>query len=173
MKKHVKRFLSESNIILILALISLTAFCIYTSTASARSIPSGKDRPRIQSDDDDIAPPMNPDSSQNAEPRNLNDPAIAHGNATSEPDSLTDRPESGVIGGESVTEGNDDAADEPDAEVEEPSPTVNGNETVLNEPQPQVEEPDPLVNQAQPSLEQPETVVPEAALPGDTEDGGE
>jgi hypothetical protein len=173
MKKYVKRFLSGCNIVLILALIGSTAVRMYTSTASARSIPSGKDRPLIQSDDDDIAPPINTDSSQNDEPKNLDDPASAHWNATSERDSLTNQPDSGVTGEEPAAEENDNAADEPDNDAEEPSSSVNGDETVLNEAQPQVEEPDPLVNQAEPPLEQPETVVPEAGLPGDTENGGE
>lgn len=108
---------------------------------------------------------MNPDSSQEAEPRYLDDLAFSPGAMTSEPDS-------GIIGAEPGTEGDDDSLNKPDTEVEEPSPTVNGGETDLNEPQPDVEEPLPLVNQAQPLLEQPETVVPKDIPPGDAETGG-
>jgi hypothetical protein len=154
MKKTVTIVLSASNMLSILAMLSLTTFCLYASTGIARDISSAKVQPRIQNDDTDIAPPMNPDNSQDSGPRDLDDPVFSPGSAASEPDSLTDQPDSGINEEGSATEPDDDTVDELDAEADEPQSADD--------------EPDPVLNQ-----EQPETVVPAGSPPGDGEAGGD
>jgi hypothetical protein len=65
---------------------------------------------------------------------------------TSDPDSLTDQSDSGMMEDKSERGDDSDSADESDSEVEEPLP---------------------LANEAQPQLKHPKTVVPEGGHTGD------
>lgn len=84
-----------------------------------------KEELRIQGDDTDIAPLINPESPQKPEPRDLEDPACSPGTMTSDPDSLTDQSDSGMMEDKSETGDGSKSADEYDSEVEELLPLVN------------------------------------------------
>ena len=170
---------SATNILLSLALLSLSAFYTYPGTAAAEDFSSAKERPLIQYDDDDLAPPVVPDTPWAPQPGDIEDPALSPDSAISEPDPLFDQtapvieqPEPEVIEEQPGADDGEDVVNEPGAAVEEPAPLVNGDEAVINEPEPVVEEPEPLVNQAQPIVEQPEPVVPQGEPPGDAEAEG-
>ena len=84
---------SATNILLSLALLSLSAFYTYPGTAAAEDFSSAKERPLIQYDDDDLAPPVVPDTPRAPQPGDIEDPALSPDSAISEPDPLFDQTE--------------------------------------------------------------------------------
>lgn len=153
------------RILFFLAAIFMIAAYSYQTPVMGADYSSNKDKPHVQYDPEDIAPPPVPDTPGAPEPNAIEDPALSPDSVISEPDPMIEQPEP-------VIEESAPYVEEGEPLVEQPAPLVEQGEPLVDEPDPLVEQPEPLVEQPEPLVDEAEPLVPEGEPLGDREAEG-
>ncbi len=163
---------SPVHILFFPAVILMIAVFGYHAPAFGANYSSNNDRPIIQYDPEDIAPPPVPDTPGAPEPNAIEDPALSPDSAISEPDPLIEQPEPRIEEPVPYVEEAEPYVEQTAPLVEEGEPLVNEPEPLVDEPDPLVEQPEPLVNEPEPLVDEPEPLVPQGEPLGDREAEG-
>ena len=156
MKNTQPGMLSGSSILMLLALIGLTALTVSAGISHASVFSNAKETPLIQYDDDDMVPPM-PDIPQAPGPGDIDDPALSPDSVITEPDPPIDQTEPYIIDPEpevvdepvindDVNVINEGGGGDSEAVEDEPGPAIEEPEAVVNEPDPVVNQDTPIVD---------------------------